>query len=120
MTMTDIKELGLTIRTERCLRGAGIKTIEQLTERRVAELRKIRNLGRKTLLEIQEKLVAPPRLMFLATPLPWEPRPKPPLTHKRLFLSVPLETVRRIPGGDDAEMRAFILAAVEEKLARDQ
>ncbi|MGO3318557.1 MAG: DNA-directed RNA polymerase subunit alpha C-terminal domain-containing protein, partial [Leuconostoc carnosum] len=39
-----------------CLKRAGINTIVELTDRTEADMMKVRNLGRKSLDEIQEKL----------------------------------------------------------------
>lgn len=51
-----IKELELSVRSENCLLRAGIKTVGDLVQRTPEELLKIRNLGRKSLSEIQDKL----------------------------------------------------------------
>jgi len=51
-----IKELELSVRSENCLLRAGIKTVGELIQKTPGELLKIRNLGKKSLVEIQEKL----------------------------------------------------------------
>lgn len=51
-----IKELELSVRSENCLLRAGIKTVGELIQKTPEELLKIRNLGKKSLIEIQEKL----------------------------------------------------------------
>lgn len=53
-----IHELDLSIRSENCLLRGGITTIGELLQRSRDELLKIRNLGRKSLTEIEEKLTA--------------------------------------------------------------
>ena len=53
-----IKELELSIRSENCLLRGGIKTVNDLLQYNRDELLKIRNLGRKSLDEIIEKLNA--------------------------------------------------------------
>ncbi len=51
-----IKELELSVRSENCLLRAGIRTVGELIQKTPEELLKIRNLGKKSLNEIQEKL----------------------------------------------------------------
>jgi len=51
-----IKDLELSIRSENCLLRGGIQTIGDLIGRNKAELLKIRNLGKISLREIEEKL----------------------------------------------------------------
>ncbi|MCO0832558.1 DNA-directed RNA polymerase subunit alpha [Fructobacillus sp. W13] len=51
-----IEDLDLSVRSYNCLKRAGINTIEELTDRSEADMMKVRNLGRKSLDEIQEKL----------------------------------------------------------------
>ena len=53
-----IHELDLSIRSENCLLRGGITTIGELLQRSRDDLLKIRNLGRKSLTEIEEKLTA--------------------------------------------------------------
>lgn len=53
---TTIEELELSVRSSNCLKRAGINTVEQLTSRSEEDLMKVRNLGRKSLEEIKEKL----------------------------------------------------------------
>lgn len=52
---TSITELNLSIRPYNCLRRTGIKTIGETLELTTDELKTIRNLGRNSLCEIQEK-----------------------------------------------------------------
>lgn len=53
---TEIVDLDLSVRSINCLRRAGFKTVEELANLTVEKLMKIRNLGRKSLKEILEKL----------------------------------------------------------------
>ncbi|MGB4503821.1 MAG: DNA-directed RNA polymerase subunit alpha [Syntrophaceticus sp.] len=51
-----IEELELSVRSYNCLKRAGINTVEDLTQRTVAEMMKVRNLGKKSLEEVENKL----------------------------------------------------------------
>ncbi len=51
-----IEELDFTVRSYNCLKKAGVNTISDLTSMSYAELLKIKNLGRKSLNEIIEKM----------------------------------------------------------------
>lgn len=53
---TTIEELELSVRSSNCLKRAGINTVEQLTSKTEEELMKVRNLGKKSLDEIKERL----------------------------------------------------------------
>lgn len=53
---TTIDELELSVRSYNCLKRAGINTVEELINRSPEEMMKIRNLGRKSLEEVLEKL----------------------------------------------------------------
>ena len=53
-----IHELELSIRSENCLLRGGIQTIGELLQKSRDDLLKIRNLGRKSLTEIEEKIAA--------------------------------------------------------------
>ena len=53
-----IEELVLSVRSSNCLMRAGIKTIGELTNKTEEDMIKVRNLGRKSLKEIKEKLEA--------------------------------------------------------------
>jgi len=55
-TPTQIEDLELTVRSFNCLKRAGISTVEELTNKTQDEMMKIRNLGRKSLDEVMEKL----------------------------------------------------------------
>lgn len=54
--MRSIKDLELSIRSENCLLRGGVQTIGDLMSRSRSELLKIRNLGKISLREIEEKL----------------------------------------------------------------
>ncbi|MBR6006511.1 MAG: DNA-directed RNA polymerase subunit alpha, partial [Clostridia bacterium] len=51
-----IEELDLSVRPYNCLKRAGINTIAELIERDEDEMMKVRNLGKKSLEEVQQKL----------------------------------------------------------------
>lgn len=53
-----IEELDLSVRSYNCLKRAGINTVEELIKRNEEEMMKVRNLGRKSLEEVQQKLAA--------------------------------------------------------------
>jgi DNA-directed RNA polymerase subunit alpha len=56
MEMT-IEELDLSVRSYNCLKRAGINYVHELTQKSEEDMMKVRNLGRKSLEEVQEKLV---------------------------------------------------------------
>lgn len=51
-----IEELDLSVRSYNCLKRAGINTVEELTQKTEDEMMKVRNLGKKSLEEVQQKL----------------------------------------------------------------
>ena len=53
-----IEELDLSVRSYNCLKRAGINIVAELVERDEEEMMKVRNLGRKSLEEVQQKLAA--------------------------------------------------------------
>jgi len=53
-----IEELDLSVRSYNCLKRAGINTVEDLTNRTEEDMMKVRNLGRKSLEEVLQKLNA--------------------------------------------------------------
>lgn len=53
-----IEELDLSVRSYNCLKRAGINTVEDLTNRTEEDMMKVRNLGRKSLEEVLNKLKA--------------------------------------------------------------
>lgn len=55
---TRVEDMDFSVRTLNCLRREAIGTIGELIQRSPAELLGIRNFGRKSLVEVQEKLAA--------------------------------------------------------------
>ena len=55
---TSIEELELSVRSYNCLKRAGIATVEDLTNRSESDMMKVRNLGKKSLDEVTNKLIA--------------------------------------------------------------
>ncbi|MBC7342812.1 MAG: DNA-directed RNA polymerase subunit alpha [Clostridia bacterium] len=53
-----IEELDLSVRSYNCLKRAGINTVAELTQRTEEDMMKVRNLGRKSLEEVVNKLAA--------------------------------------------------------------
>jgi DNA-directed RNA polymerase subunit alpha len=53
---TPVEELELSVRSSNCLKNANIKTIGELTRKTEDDIAKTRNFGKKSLLEIKEKL----------------------------------------------------------------
>ena len=51
-----IEDLDLTVRSYNCLKRAGISTVQELTEKTEEEMSRVRNLGKKSLKEVKEKL----------------------------------------------------------------
>jgi DNA-directed RNA polymerase subunit alpha len=51
-----IQELDLSVRSYNCLKRAGINTVQELANKSEDEMMKVRNLGRKSLEEVQAKL----------------------------------------------------------------
>ncbi|MDW7673423.1 MAG: DNA-directed RNA polymerase subunit alpha [Bacillota bacterium] len=51
-----IEELDLSVRSYNCLKRAGINTVEELTNRTDEDMMKVRNLGKKSLEEVINKL----------------------------------------------------------------
>lgn len=58
MLEMTIEELDLSVRSYNCLKRAGINTVQELTDKTEAQMMKVRNLGRKSLEEVIEKLNA--------------------------------------------------------------
>jgi DNA-directed RNA polymerase subunit alpha len=52
-----IEELDLSVRSYNCLKRAGINTVNELTNKSEEDMMKVRNLGKKSLEEVQHKLV---------------------------------------------------------------
>jgi DNA-directed RNA polymerase subunit alpha len=53
-----IEELDLSVRSYNCLKRAGINTVQELTQRSMDDMMKVRNLGKKSLEEVEQKLDA--------------------------------------------------------------
>ncbi len=53
-----IEELDLSVRSYNCLKRAGINSVEELTRKTEEDMMKVRNLGRKSLEEVDQKLVS--------------------------------------------------------------
>lgn len=51
-----IEELDFSVRSYNCLKRAGINYVEELTQKSEPDMMKVRNLGRKSLEEVQQKL----------------------------------------------------------------
>ena len=53
---TSIEDLELSVRSFNCLKRAGISTVEDLTNKSESDMMKVRNLGKKSLDEVTNKL----------------------------------------------------------------
>lgn len=51
-----VEELDLSVRSYNCLKRAGINTVDELTQKTEEDMMKVRNLGKKSLEEINNKL----------------------------------------------------------------
>lgn len=51
-----IEELDLSVRSYNCLKRAGINTVQELNNKSEADMMRVRNLGRKSLEEVKNKL----------------------------------------------------------------
>ena len=56
MQSMAIEDLDLSVRSYNCLKRAGIQTVEELTQRSEEEMMKVRNLGKKSLKEVKDKI----------------------------------------------------------------
>lgn len=52
----SIEELDLSVRSYNCLKRAGINTVQDLTNKTESEMMRVKNLGRKSLEEVKNKL----------------------------------------------------------------
>ncbi len=52
-----IEDLDLSVRSYNCLKRAGIANVQELTQKSEAEMMKVRNLGKKSLKEVKDKLL---------------------------------------------------------------
>lgn len=57
MASMMIEDLDLSVRSYNCLKRAGIQTVEELTQKTEEEMMRIRNLGKKSLKEVKDKLL---------------------------------------------------------------
>ncbi len=51
-----IEDLDLSVRSYNCLKRAGINTVQELTQKTEEDMMKVRNLGKKSLKEVKQKL----------------------------------------------------------------
>lgn len=51
-----VEELDLSVRSYNCLKRANINTVQELTQKSVEDMMKVRNLGKKSLEEVESKL----------------------------------------------------------------
>ncbi len=54
--MMMIEDLDLSVRSYNCLKRAGIQTVDELTQKTEDEMMRVRNLGKKSLKEVKEKI----------------------------------------------------------------
>ena len=52
----QIEDLDLSVRSYNCLKRAGINTVDELTRKSEEDMMKVRNLGKKSLKEVKQKL----------------------------------------------------------------
>ena len=52
-----IEDLDLSVRSYNCQKRAGIQTVEELTQKTEDEMMRVRNLGKKSLKEVKDKLI---------------------------------------------------------------
>lgn len=52
----NIEDLDLSVRSYNCLKRAGIQTVQELIQKTEADMMKVRNLGKKSLVEVKVKL----------------------------------------------------------------
>lgn len=52
-----IEDLDLSVRSYNCLKRAGIATVDELTQKTEEEMMRVRNLGKKSLKEVKDKLI---------------------------------------------------------------
>ena len=68
----EIEALGLSLRTVNCLKRSGIVTVEDLVKTDTESLMKIRNLGRKSLEELLEKMKEVSEILAKYEVIPYE------------------------------------------------
>jgi len=54
----SVEELDLSVRSYNCLKRAGINTVGELVQKTVEDMMKVRNLGKKSLVEVEQKLAS--------------------------------------------------------------
>lgn len=54
--MMMIEDLDLSVRSYNCLKRAGIQTVDELTQKTEDEMMRVRNLGKKSLKEVKDKV----------------------------------------------------------------
>ena len=54
----SVEDMDLTVRSYNCLKRAGITNVEELTQKTEEEMSRVRNLGKKSLKEVKEKLAS--------------------------------------------------------------
>jgi DNA-directed RNA polymerase subunit alpha len=54
----SIEDLDLSVRSYNCLKRAGITTVSELTQKSEEDMMKVRNLGKKSLKEVKDKLAS--------------------------------------------------------------
>ena len=52
----QVEELDLSVRSYNCLKRANINTVQELVNKTDSEMMKVRNLGKKSLEEVKNKL----------------------------------------------------------------
>ena len=52
----QVEELDLSVRSYNCLKRANINTVQELVSKTDSEMMKVRNLGKKSLEEVKNKL----------------------------------------------------------------
>ena len=52
----NIEDMDLSVRSYNCLKRAGIQTVEELTQKTEDEMMRVRNLGKKSLKEVKDKI----------------------------------------------------------------
>ena len=55
--LMTIEDLDLSVRSNNCLKRAGINTVLDLSKKSEEDMMKVRNLGRKSLEEVKKKLI---------------------------------------------------------------
>jgi len=53
-----IEDLDLSVRSYNCLKRAGIANVRELTQKTESEMMKVRNLGKKSLKEVKDKIIS--------------------------------------------------------------